>query len=196
MSYSALSHGGVARVSTMVVDAPLDMGGFGIRADGIKTDRIEERVPGGSVDYDNPLKIKADSFVPVASDRVRVSSPGVVDSDKITQIVVGNATVPAYYAAGGTVRVGGELELTSTAYEHTLSLYVNVNGALTATRQGANALGAGYVSVSADVAVVAGDVIQVKFAGTAYAKGTCRNVFIGCDDIDTPAIAVRDAVWP
>ena len=209
MSYSALSHGGVARVSTLIVDAQLDTGAFGIKADrieestpaagvdmvdGIKTGNISESVPGGSVDYDNPLKLKANSFVPVASDRVRVSSPAVVDSNT-THIVVCNGTVPAYYVPG-TVRVGGELELTSTYPAHTLYFFVYVNSVLKETVSRANVVGAGYVSVSADIAVTAGDVIRAEFSVTTSATGTCKNVFIGCDDIDTPPILTRNAVWP
>ena len=51
MSYTALSHGGVARVSTMVVDAPLDMGGFAV-----KTPTIEEAVAGAGVLIDEPRR--------------------------------------------------------------------------------------------------------------------------------------------
>ena len=208
MSYTALSHGGVARVSTMVVDAPLDMGGFGIKADlieestpaagvnlpdGIKTSGIIESVLDDSVEYEDPLK--ADSFTLVASDRERAGFPTVTNSTGTTHVVIGAATVPAYYATG-TVRVGGELELISTTLGHSLSLYVYVNTVFTAALQGATAVGAGYVSVHADIAAAAGDVVQVEFAGTTYASGTCKNVFLGCDDADIPLAATRNAVWP
>ena len=70
MSYSALSHGGVARVSTMVVDAPLDMGGFAV-----KTPTIEEAVAGAGVLIDEPRRSHKWFAVPAA--RVRYENPAV-----------------------------------------------------------------------------------------------------------------------
>ena len=111
MSYSALSHGGVARVSTMVVDAPLDMGGFPFVGDvcEIKTgkfDELDELTAGSGLLLRHLGTF--DSFRTIASDVTRVSSlPVVMYTSTGGMYTVSGwvQTIPPFYTEAGTVRV-------------------------------------------------------------------------------------------
>lgn len=200
MSYSALSHGGVARMSTLVVDSDLDMAGFDLTgigtlmADKTKTGSINEAVIDASVKYDDTLY--ADVFLPVASGRVRAYDNTETTTNGVTPILVFTQIIPAHYGSG-TVRVGGDVVLDTTFYAQKITLKVCVNDAQPGVwLQSGSVAGAPYITVSDDtIAVVGGDIITITLVGTVYASGRCKNLFVACDDTDIPPAAKRNAVW-
>lgn len=138
MSYSALSHGGVARVSTMVVDAQLDTGAFGLKADrieestpaagvdmtdGIKTDIIEESTAGAGVTISPGKWTSLDLS---ASDNVRAyDDTEQLITNKTAYVKAKTLTIPARYTAGQTCRVTTAIKTAYAGLVRYVRVYVN-----------------------------------------------------------------------
>ena len=191
MSYSALSHGGVARVSTMVVDAPLDMGGFGIRADGIKTDIIEESTAGAGVTISPGVWTSLDLS---ASDNVRAyDDTEQLITNKTNYVKVKTLTIPARYTAGQTCRVTTAIK---TAYPGLVRyVRVYVNGVPAGDEHTTDSMT--FVTFTDDIAVSGGDTVEmwVKTTGTGGGMYLGKFTVRGDDALPDVFFTVGDA-WP
>ena len=170
MSYSALSHGGVARVSTMVVDAPLDMGGFGIKADrieestpaagvdmpdGIKTDIIEESTAGAGVAISPGKWTSLDLS---ASDNVRAyndTTPSIANVGVFTKVKT--LTIPSRYTSGQTCRVTTAIKSAQAGVTRYVQVYVN--GVPAGAEHSTNSMT--YVTFTDDITVSGGDNVEM-----------------------------------
>lgn len=189
MSYSALSHGGVARVSTMVVDAPLDMGGFGIMADGIKTDIIEERTAGAGVSI---FPGKWTSLDLSASDNARARD----DTEKIvtnqsTYEKVKTLTIPARYTAGQTCRVRFDIKTAQTGVTRYIQVYVN--GVPEGPEHSTDSMT--YVRFTDDITVSGGDTVEL-WVKTGQGGAHLGNFAVCGDDALPDVFFTVGEAWP
>ena len=180
MSYTALSHGGVARVSTMVVDAPLDMGGFGIKAD-----IIEESTPSAGVTISPPRRILLDLS---ASDNIRAYDDSQITiADSSAYEKVKTLTIPSRYKQGQTCRVTTAI----ASYEGYVQVYVNgvAAGAEHSTTSSV------FVTFTDDITVGGGDNVEM-WAHTVNGKSVLCGLFtVGGDDA-IPDLFYGGEVWP
>ena len=191
MSYTALSHGGVARVSTMVVDAPLDMGGFGIRADRIETDIIEESTAGAGVTISPGEWTSLDLS---ASDNVRAyDDTEQLVTNKSNYVKIKTLTIPARYTTGQTCRVTTTIK---TAYQGLVRyVRVYVNGVPAGDEHTTDSMT--FVTFTDDITVNGGDTVEMWVkTGTAgggmyHGKFTVR----GDDALPDVFFTVGEA-WP
>ena len=189
MSYSALSHGGVARVSTMVVDAPLDMGGFGIRADRIETDIIEESTAGAGVTISPAEWTSLDLS---ASDNVRAYN----DTEQLLTNLgvytkVKTLTIPARYTSGQTCRVTMAIKSATPALTRHVQVYVN--GVAAGPEHSTDSLE--FVTFTDDITVSGGDTVELW---VKTGSGGCfLGLFTVCGDDALPDVffTVGEA-WP
>jgi len=173
MSYTALSHGGVARVSTMVVDAPLDMGGFPFVGDvcEIKTgkfDELDELTAGSGLLLRHLGTF--DSFKPVASDVTRVSSLPMVSyasTGGVYTISGWVQTLPLLYTAAGTVRVVWSAR-GNVPGAYNRKTEVRVNGVSVPGTEHANDTDV-VETYSHDIPCTGGDVVAIYYSLTAAA---------------------------
>jgi hypothetical protein len=180
MSYTALSHGGVARVSTMVVDSDLDMGGFAV-----KTPTIEEAVAGGGTRLIHPFTIPM--FSPTATDTLRASDDTEVEQTFGAAFVkVKEISLPGVYV-NGAVKLSVDV---SANNESQVKFYVNdtpagVEHAVSYTSP---------ETVSEDIDVKGGDVVSVwaKESGI-NPKTTLSNFRLHCDDSIT--LLTKNQPW-
>lgn len=183
MSYSALSHGGVARVSTMVVDAPLDMGGFGIRAD-----RIEESTAGAGTEM---LHMATHTkFSLVASDEVRAHDDQEYDTLLTAYGLLVETTIPDRFTETGTARIKftGRHAYPSPKF---LKLKIYVNDVAVGTERTITNTTATFTE---DVAVIAGDKVQLYgYISDPGYRGYYSLFSLSADDVYTNT--QPGAVW-
>ena len=197
MSYTALSHGGVARVSTMVVDAPLDMGGFGIKADrimadGIRTDIIEESTAGAGVTI-SPAKWT--SLDLSASDNIRAYDDKIANVGNQYEYVKTSKiiTIPSRYTSGQTCRVTTAIKTTQTGLVRYVRVYVN--GVPAGDEHTTDSMA--FVTFTDDITVNGGDTVEVWVktgtggGGMSLGKFTVR----GDDSMPDVFFTVGEA-WP
>ena len=186
MSYSALSHGGVARVSTMVVDAPLDMGAFGIKAD-----IIEESTPGAGV---NLIPAEWTSLDLSASDNIRVyDDTELTVSNKPQYDKAKTLTIPARYTTGQTCRVTTALKTTITGAVRYVQVYVN--GVAAGVEHSTDSTT--FVTFTDDITVSGGDTVELWVKTGTAGGGMYLGLFRVCGDDALPDVffTVGEA-WP
>ena len=152
MSYTALSHGGVARVSTLIVDAQLDTGAFGIKAD-----RIEESTAGAGVTISpgkwTSLDLSASDNVR-AYDDTEVYVPNKEAYYRKTSKVL---TIPARYTSGQTCRVSYQIKSTKLGKPKYVRVYVN--GVAVGPEHMTDSLT--FVTFTDDIPVGGGDTVEL-----------------------------------
>ena len=180
MSYSALSHGGVARVSTLIVDAQLDTGAFGIKAD-----IIEESTPAAGVSISPPRRILLDLS---ASDNIRA-----YDDSQIT-IGDGSAyekaktlTIPSRYKQGQTCRV------TTAIASYGGYVQVYVNGAPAGAEH--TTTSSVFVTFTDDITVGGGDNVEMWVKTDSGKSALCGLFTVGGDDA-IPDLFYGGEAWP
>ena len=173
MSYTALSHGGVARVSTMVVDAPLDMGGFPFVGDvcTIKRghfDLLDELTAGDGLLLRHLGTF--DRFRTIASDVTRVSSLPVVtyaSTGGVYTVSDWTQKIPLLYTEAGTVRVVWSAR-GNTPGTYNRKTKIRVNGVSVPGTEHQNDTDV-WETYTHDIPCEGGDIIAICYSLTAAA---------------------------
>ena len=192
MSYSPISHGGSARVSTLIVDAQLDTGAFGIKADiieestpaagvglpdGVNTDTIRENTAGVGTSIDD-IHSDMQALSMVASDTTRSSSAGPFTFTTAAYAIGPSRKVPERYTQPGSVRI--KWTCTASAYNMYSRIYVDgvAVGAIHTTAGGA------VESYEEDVlGLTAGNVVQLYARSQYIVECTITDASTSADDI-------------
>ena len=184
MSYTALSHGGVARVSTMVVDAQLDTGAFGIKAD-----IIEGSTAGAGVTIS---RAEWTSLGLSASDNVRAYDDiEEFFADEHSYVIAKALLIPARYTTGQTCRVTCEMKTAQAGVTRCVKVYVN--GVAAGTEH--CTASANFVTFTDDITVSGGDTVELwvrTLSGGCYVG---RFTICGDDAIPDVFFTLGDA-WP
>ena len=177
-------------MSTMVVDAPLDMGGFGLMADGIKTDIIEESTAGAGVTI-SPGKWTCLDLS--ASDNVRAYD----DTEQLVgnnpnYVKIKTLTIPARYAAGQTCRVTTAIKTAYTGIVRYVRVYVN--GVPAGDEHTTDSMT--FVTFTDDITVNGGDTVEVWVkTGTGGVMYIGKFTVRGDDALPDVFFTVGEA-WP
>jgi hypothetical protein len=185
----------------MVVDAPLDMGGFGFIGDVanittlttatatagiVKTDKLDEDTPGAGTQVLHPGS--AEAWLAVASEFVRYEDlPSTGFAYASYTGALKTVTVPANYRAGSIARVKITLRAAAggTAFGR---IYVN-GAAVGVNHSTTSTTGEDFVD---DIPCKGGDTLEVwgyKVGGTAYLS----NVQVCADD--TLPLFAKNSAW-
>ena len=205
MGYSPSSHGGVARMSTLIVDAQLDTGAFGIKADiieestpaarvdmtdGIKTDIIEESTAGAGVTISPAEWTSLDLS---ASDNVRAYDDTEHLVSNQSYVKLKTLTIPARYTSGQTCRVTTEIKTRNVGGVRYVRVYVN--GVPAGDEHTTDSMT--FVTFTDDITVSAGDTVEMWVkAGTGGGGMYLGKFTVRGDDALPDVFFTVGEAWP
>lgn len=184
MSYSPISHGGSARVSTLIVDAQIDTGAFGIKAD-----IIEESTAGAGVSITPAEWTSMDLS---ASDELRAfDATELLLTNQWDYTKVKTLNIPARYNAGQTCRVTTAIKSLYAGPVRYVKVYVN--GVAAGVDHSTDSLS--FVTFTDDVVVGGGDTVEMWVSVQGGGASCGHFAVYGSDSRPDVFFSVGEA-WP
>ena len=190
-------------MSSLIVDAQLDAGAFGIKtdsieestlaagvdmADGIKTDIIEESTAGAGVKIFPPLWILLDLS---ASNNIRTYDDSQITREPSTAYEkLKTLTIPAHYKQGQTCRVTSAIKSQGGVWAY-VKVYVNGVAAGEEHKTGKTT----FVTFTDDITVGGGDKVEMWAHVDSGASLVCGLFTVGGDDA-MPDVFYGGEAWP